>query len=183
MKPILQQAWRAATLDRRAFGEWLFGSSATGDAALIVIGVALARFIVLVVASGDLGALVLGVITTAINALAGWVFLAVATWFAGTRLFEGTGDWQTVLRMHGLAYLPNILGVLVVFGGRVGSWALIVGYLWHLVAAVVGTSVGLSLNRRNAALAVAIGAAILFIIEIFLRGAFTGVGAAVSGLF
>ncbi len=183
MKPILQQAWRAATLDRRAFGEWLFGSHATGDAALIVIGVAVVRFVVQVFSEGAFGALVLGLVTTSINALAGWVFLAVATWFAGTRLFEGVGDWQTVLRMHGLAYLPNILGALLVVGGQIGSWALIVGYLWHLVAAVVGTSVGLSLSRRNAALSVAIGAAILFIIEIFIRGAFTGVGAAVRGLF
>lgn len=183
MKPILQQAWRAATLDRRAFGEWLFGSHATGDAALIVIGVAVVRFVVQVFFEGAFGALVLGLVTTSINALAGWVFLAVATWFVGTRLFEGVGDWQTVLRMHGLAYLPNILGVLTIVGGTVGAWSIIVGYIWFLVAAVVGTSVGLSLSRRNAALAVAIGAAILFIIETLIGAAFTGVGAAVGALF
>lgn len=183
MKPIVQQAWRAATLDRRAFGEWLFGASATGDAALIVIGVALVRFLVLVVATGDYGVLVLGTITSAINALAGWVFLAVATWFAGTKIFDGVGDWQTVLRMHGLAYLPNLLSVLSVVSGPVGNWSIIIGYVWFLVAAIVGTSVGLSLDRKNATLAVLIGAAILFVIETLIGAAFTGVGAAVGGLF
>ena len=183
MKPILQQAWRATTLDRRAFGEWLFGSSATGDAALIVIGVGLVRFIVLVLASGDFGALVIGVVTTAINALAGWVFLAVATWFAATRLFDGVGDWQTVLRMHGLAYFANIVSVLSVVRGSIGNWSIIIGYVWFLIAATVGTSVGLSLKTRDAALSVLIGAAILYVIELLFSGAFFGVSQAVSGLF
>lgn len=183
MKPILQQAWKAATLDRRAFGEWMYGSSATGDAALIVIGVALARYLVGAIAGGAFGSLVVGVITTAISALAGWVFLAVATWFAGTKLFEGTGDWQTVLRMHGLAFFANIVGVLAVLPGVIGNWSIIVGYVWFLVAAVVGTSVGLSLKTRDAALSVLIGAAILFFIETLLGGIFFGVGSAVSGLF
>lgn len=183
MKPILQQAWRAATLDRSAFGEWMFGSSATGDAALIVIGVALVRFVVLFAVSAQFSTLVLGIITTAINALAGWVFLSVATWFAGTKIFDGVGDWQTVLRMHGLAYLPNIVSTLSAVPGAVGNWSIIIGYVWFLVAAVVGTSVGLSLNTRDATLSVLIGAAILFIIETLLGGVFFGVGQAVGGLF
>jgi hypothetical protein len=183
VRPILEQAWRGATLDRRAFGEWMFGASATGDAAIVVIGVALVRFLVVVIASGSFGALVLGVITTAINALAGWVFLALATWFAGTKLFDGVGDWQTVLRMHGLAYLPNIVSVLSVVSGPVGNWSIIIGYVWFLIAAVVGTSVGLSLNTRDATLSVLIGAAILYFIETLFNGAFFGISQAISGLF
>jgi hypothetical protein len=163
-------------LDRRAFGDWLYGASATGDAALLVIGVAVARFLVFLVASGTFGGLVFGLVNAVFDAVAGWLFLALATWLVGTKLFDGVGDFQTILRMHGLAYLPNILVVFVIVGGIVGSLAAVVGYVWYLVAAVVGTSVGLSLNTRNAALSVIIGAAFLVLIERLIGATFTGIG-------
>ncbi|MGF1666084.1 MAG: hypothetical protein ACFCVC_07395 [Acidimicrobiia bacterium] len=182
MKPILQQAWRAATLDRRAFGEWIFSSSANGDAALIVIGIAIVRWVTAMIQRGVFSLDVVGLINEIISTLASWVFLAVASWFAGTRLFGGVGDWQTVLRLQGLAYLPNVLVVLVLLGGPFAAWAPEVGTVWYLAAAVVGTSVALSLKLRDAVLSVLIGAAIVVAVRTLLSGTFAGVGAAFSSI-
>jgi hypothetical protein len=187
MRAILQQAWRAATLDRRAFGDWLYSSSATGDAALLVVGVMLAQWIAvtigILIGDGGLGALdLVGLLSFAISALAEWFFLGAATWFAGTRLFGGSGDWQGVLRLHGLAYLPRVLSVLVVVGGSVAAWAPVVGYVWHLVALVVASAVALSLKTRDAVLSVLIGAAIIFAIRFLISGTFGVVGGLFGGL-
>lgn len=178
MKPILQQAWRAATFDRRAFGDWIFSASANGDAALLVIGVAIVRWLTAVIQRGAFSLDVLGLVNEIITTLASWVFLAAASWFAGTRLFGGVGDWQTVLRLQGLAYLPNVLVVLVLFGGPFATWAPTVGTVWYLAAAVVGTSVALSLKLRDAVLSVLIGAAIVVAVRTLLSGTFAGLGAA-----
>jgi hypothetical protein len=182
VKPILQQAWRAATFDRRAFGEWIFSASANGDAALIVIGVAIVRWLTAVIQRGGFSLDVVGLINEIISTLASWVFLAVASWFAGTKLFGGVGDWQTVLRLQGLAYLPNVLVVTVLLGGPFAAWAPAVGTVWYLAAAVVGTSVALSLKVRDAVLAVLIGAAIVVVIRTLLSGTFAGIGAAFQSI-
>lgn len=182
MKPILQQAWRAATLDRRIFGEWLYSHSATGDAALVVIGVTFVRYLAIVLFAGLSALSVTGLIRVVLDGLVGWIFLAVATWFAGTRLFGGSGDWQGVLRLQGLAYLPNVLGALGVLSGPVGTYAPIIGFLWYIVASVIATEVALSLDRRNAILSVAIGAALVILVESLIGATFTGIGA-VFGAF
>lgn len=178
MNTLVTRAWRAALFDRRPFNDWLFDGSATADAALIVLGVTVVRLIVLAIAG--LGAAILGsFIPAAIQALAGWILLGAATWFAGTRMFGGSGDWQTVIRLQGLAYLPNLLGVFAVFVGvTAGSVLGLVGYVWYLAAAAIGTGVALSLELKNAALSVLTGAAILFVIDLILNTAFSGLSGA-----
>lgn len=176
MHPILTRAGRAAIFDRRSFDGWLFDASATADAALVVLGVAVTIAVAtLVRLSVGLSGLSL-VLGSAIESLASWVLLGAATWFAGTRLFEGVGDWQTVIRMIGLAYLPNLLQVLpgVVPG--------LLGYLWYLAAATVGTSVALSQSTRNAGLSVLTGAALLFVLDLVFRTAFSGFSSAIAAL-
>lgn len=182
MNDILQRAWRAAQLQRSAFGDWLFSPSATGDAALLVIAVAAVQLVAAVVFGGGLG---LSIVTIAIqvilSALAGWVFLAVATWFVGTRWFNGSGDMQSVLRLQGLAYLPNVLGAAA-YVTSLGAVVALAGLLWYLVVAVVGTSIALSQQTRDAALSVVVGAAILFLIQALFGAGFGAVGAAFGAL-
>lgn len=182
MKPILNQAWRAATLDRRIYGDWLFNSSATGDAALIVIGVTFVRYLAIVLFAGLSALSVTTLVRVVLDGLVGWIFLAVATWFAGTRLFGGGGDWQGVLRLQGLAYAPNVLGALAVVGGPIGAWAPVIGFVWYVVASVIATEVALSLSRRNAVLSVAIGAALVLLVETLIGATFTGIGAAFGAI-
>lgn len=175
MGGLLQRSFRASLLDRRAFGEWLFETGATGDAALLVIGVTLVQAIGSALRQGLGVGSVLGLVGTVIFGLAGWIFLALATWFAGTKMFQGSGDVQTVVRLHGLAYLPNLLAVL-------GTIPAAIGNLWFLVGASVATSVALSLKTREAVLSVLIGAAILLLIGLLLGVAFAGVSGIVAGI-
>jgi hypothetical protein len=182
MTEILQRAWRAAQFDRNAFGDWLFSPSATGDAALLVIAVAAVQMLAAVVFGGGLG---LSIVTIAIqvilSALAGWVFLAAATWFVGTRWFNGSGEMQAVLRLQGLAYLPNALAAAAYLTGF-GAVLAIGGFLWYLAVAVVGTSIALSQPNRDAILSVVVGAAVLFMIQALFGAGFGAVGAAFGAL-
>lgn len=175
MKSVLTRSIRAALFERRPYGEVLYEASATGDAALLVAGVSAVVFLVTALRSGTTNPidLVLGLVPNAIFALAGWLFLALATWFAGSRLFRGSGDAQMVMRAHGLAYLPNLLGVA---GGLAGA----VGSLWSLAAAAVGTAVAMSLTTRDGALSVLIGAAALFVFGLIFRLPFLALGSVFS---
>jgi hypothetical protein len=190
MKAILKHAWRAALLDRSVYNEWMYNSAATADAALIVIGVALANVVAEIVAGRSLSLdLITIILQTVISALAGWIFLAVATWFAGTKMFHGYGDMQSVIRMQGLAYLPNVLGAVALVLAGLGVFPVgvlravtLAGYIWYLVAATVGTSVALSLKNRDAGLAVLVGAAILYLFDLLIRGSFSGISRAFGSL-
>jgi hypothetical protein len=191
MNDIIQRAWRAATFDRSAFGDWLYSSTATGDAALIVIAVALIQYVAaLVVGEVRLANLIPGVISVAVSALAGWVFLGLATWFVGTRWFNGSGDMQVVLRMHGLAYLPNLVAAgLILLGGWgfIGSPIVVfvgmLALLWYLAAAIIGTSIGLSQSTRDGALSVVVGMALLMLVSLLFSGLLTGIGSLFGAVF
>jgi hypothetical protein len=175
MTSVLLRSVRASLFDRRPHGEALYESSATADAALLVAAVSGASFLIAAVRAGTRNPvdLVLGLIPAAIFGLAGWLFLAVATWFAGSRLFRGSGDAQMVMRVHGLAYLPNLAGAL-------GGAAAAVGSLWSLAAAAVGTAVAMSLTTRDGALSVLIGAAALFVFGLIFRLPFLALGSIFS---
>lgn len=170
MKDLFSRGVRAALFDRKVYGDWLFDRSATGDAAILVIGVAAVRTIAELIRFRSVN--VLGLVSAVIFALAGWIFLSLATWFVGTRLFQGSGDIQTTMRLQGLGYLPTVLGVL-------GPIPAAIGDVWYLAAAAVGTSVALSQKMREAVLSVLVGAAVLFLVGLLVGATFAGVG----GLF
>jgi hypothetical protein len=168
---MIRRAWRAALFDRKAHDEVLYDSSATADAALLVAGVALVVSVV-----GSLGSLSLFNVTVWLSAiisgLAGWLFLAVATWFVGTRLFQGTGDMQTVMRLQGFCALPLLLGA----AGTVHVLLPLAGALWYLAATVVATAVALGVSTRNAALSVLAGAAVIALVGAIFRFPFLLLG-------
>jgi hypothetical protein len=171
---MIKRAWRAALFDRKAHGEVLFDSSATADAALLVVVVALAVSVV-----GSLGSISLFDVTVWLSAiisgLAGWLFLAVATWFVGTRLFQGSGDMQTVMRLQGFCALPLLLGA----AAGIHVLLPLVGALWYVGATVVATAVALGVSTRNAALSVLAGAAVVALVGAVFRFPFLLLG----GLF
>ena len=79
-----------------------------------------------------------------------WLILALATWFAASRLFGSTNRPQTMIAMHGLAPFPLVLEI---FGGLVAGLALI----WYLVILVLATQEASDLKMRDAAVSVLIG--------------------------
>ncbi len=168
---MIQRAVRAALFDRRAYDAAFFDADATADAVMLVGGVHGVVYLVQsFVFAGFSFRLVEGLLAAIISGLASWLFLAVAVWFAGTRLFRGAAQMQTVIRLHGFAVLPLLLGV---FAAPV---LVIAGVVWYLAALVIATSVALSLSLRDAALSVLVGYAILFLVGLVFRLPFLVLG-------
>lgn len=173
MGPIFQRALRAARLDRRVFDEARWDANATADAVVLVAVISLVVFLARVVGSGfditDYVALALNVV---ISNVAGWLLLAVATWFVTSRLFKPEGDYwrrfeqtQSIMRVHGIAYLPMALGALVVVNPLLPA----IGSLWYFAAAGVGTAEVMDIRLRDGLIGVLLGAAILFIVQLIFR--------------
>ena len=109
----LQRAVRAALFDRKVHRDLFFDSDATADAVLLVAAISAITYLGAVVRVG-LGAFsVTGLFEVVIGGLVGWLILAGGTWLAATKLLQGGGQLQTMMRLHGHCELPL---VLVVFG-------------------------------------------------------------------
>ncbi|GIU91270.1 MAG: hypothetical protein KatS3mg011_0176 [Acidimicrobiia bacterium] len=177
MADIFRRAFRAALFDRRPFQQALWEPSATADAALIVIVVGAALGLLQVIRfTPSLDRAVTFVLGTTISTLAAWLVLALATWFVGSRLFSGPGsasrrfeESQTMLKMHGLAFLPNLLAGI---GGPIGA----IGILWFLAAAAVGTSVALDIRLAEGGIAILVGAAVVVLVQTLLGAPFSVIG-------
>ncbi len=176
MGPIFRRALRAAVFDRRTFDDVAWDRSATADAVVLVAAVSA---IVSVVSGIRFGfANLVSIILSALVAdVAGWLFLAVATWLAGTRLFlqpadprRGFEHAQSLMRVQGVAYLPVVLAAVP--GGGVALVAGTVGLLWYLGAASVGTAVALGVRTWEGVLSVLIGAAGLYLLGLVARAPF-----------
>ena len=99
-----------------------------------------------------------------------WLILAATTWFVSTRLFQGSGQLQTTMRLHGHCELPLVLAVF-------GSTAALVGLAWSLAAKVVATSEGSSIDLLKAVAAVLLGLALLVLVRLIFRLPFLALGA------
>lgn len=163
---MIQRAIRGAFLDRKAFTGILFEEGAIADAAMLVGGVAAVGYLIETVIIGSYSArLVTGLISAILYWLIAWLFLGVATWFAGTRLFRGNAQMQTVIRLQGFAVLPILLASFSTLTVYLAYAALV----WYLAAVVMASSVALSLPVREASLAVLIGLAFVVVVDVILR--------------
>ncbi len=173
MGPIFQRALRAARFDKSVFDEVRWDGNATADAVVLVAVVSLTVLVGLFVGQGfRVASFVTAALNVVISNVAGWLFLAVATWFAASRLFKPQGDYwrrfeqtQAIMRVHGIAYLPMILGAALEFSPIAAA----AGSLWYFAAAGVGTAQVMELKLREGIIGVILGAAILFIIQSVLR--------------
>ncbi|MGZ5384926.1 MAG: YIP1 family protein [Acidimicrobiia bacterium] len=162
----VQKAIRLTFFDQRTARQVMFEHSATADAVMIVAAVNAIVLLVLHLRVGSFD--LLAILEGTIRGLAGWLFLSFAIWLMGTKLLKGNGDPQTVIRTSGFASLPLLLGALTfVWGGL--SW---VGLLWHLALLVLVAKVSLGLEWIEAAAAVALGAALIYLIQTLLGAAF-----------
>ena len=105
----------------------------------------------------------LGLIEGVIVGIAGWLFLSFAIWLMATKVLKGNGDAQTMIRTAGFASLPLLLGAVSL------SW---LGVLWHIALLVVVAKVVFGMKWVEAAAAVALGAALIYLIQTLLGAAF-----------
>ena len=157
----LQKALRLTFFDQRTARQVMFEQSATADAVMIVAAV---HAIVLAAISIRFGVFdLLGLVEGVIVGIAGWLFLSFAIWLMATKLLKGTGDAQTMIRTAGFASLPLVLGAASL------SW---LGVLWHVALLVVVAKVVFGMKWVEAGAAVALGAALIYLVQTLLGATF-----------
>lgn len=165
MATMMERAIGAAMLDAATYEEVEHDPGAMGQAAVVILMVALAAGIG--AARGGLGAIAVG----AIGSLIGWLLWAAITWLVGTRLLptpQTEADFGQLLRTLGFSAAPGvfqIFGIVPVIGLVIG----LVASLWQLAAMVVAVRQALDYESTGRAIAVCavgfliyVAAAILF---------------------
>lgn len=169
---VVSRAIGAALLDVDTYEEVEADTSATSQAATVVLIVAVASAIG---ASGEGSG---GVFGAVVNAFTGWLIWAGVTNLVGTRLLGGTADWGELLRTLGFAQAPGILLVL----GVVPLLGLFVGFgvgLWTLVAGIVAIRQALDFGTGKAIITALISMGVVVAASIVV-GVVLGVGVGVT---
>ena len=145
------RAARAAIFDRKAYTEAFFDDDAMADGALVVAAVGALTYLLVLFRVGRFDAFSLPqLFQVVIAAVASWLILGFATWFAASRLFGAGSRPQTLVAMHGLAPLPLLLEA---FFAPI-SW---VGLLWYLAILVFATKEATDLDYKLTSVSVLIG--------------------------
>jgi hypothetical protein len=142
-RSIVDRMKGAAMLDVATYEEVEHDEKATGQAAIVVIIVAVCSAIGAVWRGGP------SIIIAPVSAILGWLLWAAVTYIIGARLLGGTATWGELLRTLGFAQAPGVLmifGIIPLLGGVV---RLIVA-LWLLVAGVVAIRQALDFSTGKA---------------------------------
>jgi hypothetical protein len=131
---LIERMTGAARLDVHTFEEVEADTTATSQALIVVVLVALATGIAYLGIIG-VGGLISGVLT----AIVGWAIWAGIIYLIGTKLLptpETHADWGQVARTMGFAQSPGVLKVLG-FIPVIGGLIFIAVSLWQIVAMVI----------------------------------------------
>lgn len=167
MNENLRHALRLSSFDRQAARRISFDSSATADAVVLVAAIeaVLVGVLLAVTRRFDL----IGLLEAVILGLAGWLILAAAIWLMGTKVLKGSGAIEAMIRVSGFARLPLLLGIIDYLTGP-GIFRLL-GLVWHLALLVVAASVVLGLQLKESVAAVALGAALIAVVQLIFGAA------------
>ncbi|HSJ26974.1 MAG TPA: hypothetical protein VLB67_02115 [Acidimicrobiia bacterium] len=177
MKKIFSRAVRGAMLDRKAFAEVFWDDDAVADGVIVVAAVAVASFLVVALTRASVAiSSIPALLQTTVSAVASWLILAAATWFAATRLFKTGGGIQTTMATHGLAYLPTLTFVVPI------AIVPVVGLIWYVAVLTRATQEAVSSDTKTAFLSVLVGFAFMLIIQAIFQLPFTA-ASALFGLF
>mgnify|MGYP001061072814 CR=1 FL=1 len=101
-----------------------------------------------------------------------WLVVAGALWVSGTKLFQGTGQGATSVRLTGFAHAP----LLVVIGGAFVSSPLsqlfvVAALLWFGAALAVAARSMFDLDQRQSAASAFIAVAVWWVLQLIGLGA------------
>ena len=161
----------AARIDRPTYEEVEHDTSATSQAALIVVVAAIAGAI------GGAGHGWNGVVAGLLGALLGWVVSSAFIYLVGAKLIpspQTEADLGQVLRTQGFAAVPTFL---LIFGGIpvLGGIVALVAGIWYIITRIVGIQSALEASAVRA-IGIAILAVILQWIVLGILGVIFGVG-------
>ena len=157
-------------LDVSTFEEIEHDQAATGQAALLVIIVAIIAGLGSgIAASASDQTFISAFIGTLFSALIGWLIWSVVSWFVGTNFFGGQADIGEMLRVIGYAQAPQILGIIPCIG-------VLIGWIWSVIASFIAIRQGLDLDNTKALLTVVIGFIFVIIVYVVIGLVFGGLG-------
>jgi hypothetical protein len=155
----------AARLDAGTYEEVEADTTATGQAALVVV-----LSSICIALGAQLHAGLGGMIAVSILRLAAWWVWALIAWQVGTRLLPGPAtqaDMGQLLRTLGFASAPGVAGLFAVVPGIEGVVNFVV-FLWMLAAMVVAVRQALDYETTGRAIAVVVVGAIGYFLVAFL---------------
>lgn len=149
-RSIFDRMRGAATLDVPTYEEVEHDEKATGQAAVVVIIVAICSAIGAVWRGGP------SIIAAPIGAVLGWLLWAAVTYVIGDKLLGGTATWGELLRTIGFAQAPGvfmIFGIIPILGGLVRA----VVAVWLLITGVVAIRQALDFSTGKAVVTALLG--------------------------
>jgi hypothetical protein len=142
-RSITDRMMGAAMLDIATYEEVEHDESATGQAAVVVVIVAIASAIGLIWRGGP------GVIGGAIMAIVSWLIWSGVTYLVGAKIFGGTATWGELLRTLGFAQAPGVLLLLAIIP-VIGALVRLAVSIWLLITGVVAIRQALDFSTGKA---------------------------------
>ena len=159
-RSIVDRMRGAALLNVATYEEVEHDSEATGQAAVVVIIVAVCSAIGAVWRGGP------SIIIAPIGAILGWLLWSAVTYVIGDKLLGGTATWGELLRTLGFAQSPGVLmifGIIPLLGGIVRA----IVAVWLLIAGVIAIRQALDFSTGKAIVTALLGwmavAALMFL--------------------
>jgi hypothetical protein len=155
----------AARLQVSTYEEVEHDTSATAQAALVVVIVSIATGI------GSLGSGgLIGLIYGVVFGIVGWAMWAGVTYFVGTRILptpETEADWGQLARTLGFAQSPGVLKVLGVIP-FIGGFIFLGVTIWQLITMVVAVRQALDYTSTGRAVGVVLIGFIPYLVLTFI---------------
>jgi hypothetical protein len=164
-RSIVDRMRGAALFDVATYEEVEADTSATGQAAVVVVLAAVAAAIGNAFRGGP------GIFGGLVASLIGWLIWSGITYFVGTRVFKGTATWGELLRTLGFAQAPGVLMVVAIIPvlgqlARFGIW------LWMLGTGIVAIRQALDVDTGKAVMTALVGWLAMVLVSWLLAGVF-----------
>jgi hypothetical protein len=162
-KTLFEEVEKAENLTQEAFiivGIGAISTALGGAIGALMISSAMPQVAgVVIPRPGFVGTLISQLISTVV----GYIVWSYATYFVGTRMFNGTATPQEMLRVIGYASTPKILGIVGFIPGLGGLIGLIL-WIWSIYLGFLAVRQGLNITTQNAILTIIISAIIAIVI-------------------
>ena len=165
-RSIVDRMRGAAMFDVATYEEVEADTSATGQAAVVVVLAAIAAAIGNAFSGGP------GILGGLVSSLIGWAVWSGITYLVGTRVFKGTATWGELLRTLGFAQAPGLLMVAAIVP-VLGALVKVLIWLWMLGTGIVAIRQALDFDTGKAIITTVVGAvfvALFFFLLLFLAG-------------
>ena len=164
-RSIVDRMRGAAMFDVATYEEVEADTSATGQAAVVVVLAAIAAAIGNAFRGGP------GILGGLVGSLIGWAVWSGITYLVGTRVFKGTATWGELLRTLGFAQAPGVLMVAAIVP-VLGAVVKIVIWLWMLGTGIVAIRQALDFDTGKAVMTALVGWLASIVVFWVLAGVF-----------